>query len=226
MLFRSVLRRGDFFISTGEVLLHDHKISKNQVSVDVEWTFPLGFTEIIWGEGDQVKTHTITMSESREFGREKMKISIDLSRASWVRLEIWDIARNGAFTQPTWLKEPVKRGPSIESFTLINADNDYAIPAFDPIPEGAVLDYATLPTRHLSIRVNANPMSPDRVKIAYNGDDSFLTEYSYPYAFPSEKNGNYTGWKLDSGTHTITATPVVNDVDGTPLTLNFSIVEQ
>ena len=88
------------------------------------------------------------------------------------------------------------------------------------------MDYATLPTRHLSIRVNANPMSPDRVKIAYNGDDSFLTEYSYPYAFPSEMNGNYTGWKLDSGTHTITATPVVNDVDGTPLTLNFSIVEQ
>ena len=221
-----VLRRGDFFISTGEVLLHDHKISKNQVSVDVEWTFPLGFTEIIWGEGDQVKTHTITMSESREFGREIMNFPLDLSRASWVRLEIWDIARNGAFTQPTWLKEPVKRGPSIESFTLINADNDYPIPAFDPIPEGAVLDYATLPTRHLSIRVNANPMSPDRVKIAYNGDDSFLTEYSYPYAFPSEKNGNYTGWKLDPGAHAITATPVVNDVDGTPLTLNFSIVEQ
>ena len=46
-----VLRRGDFFVSTGEVLLHDHTISQTQVSVDVEWTFPLGFAEIIWGEG-------------------------------------------------------------------------------------------------------------------------------------------------------------------------------
>ena len=67
-----VLSCGDFFISTGEVLLNDHKISKNQVFVDVEWTFPLCFAEIIWGEGGQVETHTITMSESSEFGREKL----------------------------------------------------------------------------------------------------------------------------------------------------------
>ena len=215
-----VLRQGDFFVSTGEVLLHDHTISETQVSVDVEWTFPLGFAEIIWGEGAQIKTHTITMSESREFGRENMNFPIDLSSASWVRLEIWDIARNGAFTQPTWLKEPVQRGPSIESFTLINADNNYPIPAFDPVGEGAVLDYATLPTSNLSIRANASPMSPDQVRFAYNGDPSFQVENNYPYDFTAA----YTPWELGPGAHTITATSVVDGVDGTPLTLNFSIV--
>ncbi len=112
-----VLRRGDFFVSTGEVLLHDHKITKSQVTVDVEWTFPLGFAEIIWGEGDQIKTHTVSLSQSKEFGREKMNFPIDLSRATWVRLEVWDIARNGAFTQPTWLKEPVNPGANIKKFT-------------------------------------------------------------------------------------------------------------
>ena len=111
-----VLRRGDFFVTTGEVLLHSHTISKTQVSVDVEWTFPLGFAEIIWGEGDQIKNHTISLSQSQEFGREKMNFPIDLSRATWVRLEVWDIARNGAFTQPTWLKEPVNPGASIKKF--------------------------------------------------------------------------------------------------------------
>jgi hypothetical protein len=220
-----VLRRGDFFVSTGEVLLHDHTMTKTQVSVDVEWTFPLGFAEIIWGEDDQVKTHTVSLSESREFGREKMNFPIDLSRASWVRLEIWDIARNGAFTQPTWLKEPVKRGPSIESFTLINADNNDAIPAFDPIPEGAVLDVAKLPTRNLSIRVNANPMSPDQVKIAYGGNKSYHVDSNYPFAFTAEKNGNYAAWKLALGAHAITATPVVKGVAGTPLTVNFRLVD-
>ena len=114
----------------------------------------------------------------------------------------------------------------LQSFTLINADNDYPIPAFDPLPEGAVLDVAKLPTRNLSIRVNASPMSPDQVKIAYNGDESFRIDSRYPYAFTAEKEGNYPAWKLAPGAHTITATPVVEGVDGTPLTLNFYIVEQ
>ena len=46
-----------------------------------------------------------------------MNFPIDLSRATWVRLEVWDIARNGAFTQPTWLKEPVNPGANIKKFT-------------------------------------------------------------------------------------------------------------
>ena len=38
-----------------------------------------------------------------------MHFTPDLTGRTWVRLEAWDIAGNGAFTQPVWL------GPSVLS---------------------------------------------------------------------------------------------------------------
>jgi len=32
-----------------------------------------------------------------------MRLPIDLKGRTWVRFEVWDIAANGAFTQPVWL---------------------------------------------------------------------------------------------------------------------------
>jgi hypothetical protein len=29
---------------------------------------------------------------------------VDLKGAKWVRLEVWDIAANGAFSQPVWVE--------------------------------------------------------------------------------------------------------------------------
>lgn len=33
-----------------------------------------------------------------------MKIQADLKDRKWVRLECWDVAHNGAFTPPIWLR--------------------------------------------------------------------------------------------------------------------------
>ena len=30
---------------------------------------------------------------------------MDLRGRKWIRLEVWDIAKNGAFTPPVWLEE-------------------------------------------------------------------------------------------------------------------------
>jgi len=32
-----------------------------------------------------------------------VRLPLDLKGRTWVRFEIWDIAANGAFTQPLWL---------------------------------------------------------------------------------------------------------------------------
>ena len=99
-----VMRKGEFFVSTGEVLLHSHEFNPNKITVDIEWTFPLGFAEIIWAEGQEVKRHTVSLSNVGEFGRQQFEFPVNLSNATWARLEVWDIARNGAFTQPVWFE--------------------------------------------------------------------------------------------------------------------------
>ena len=60
--------------------------------------------EIVSGDGRNVNRLRIDLSDTTEFGSTNIQIPVDLSSASWARLEVWDIARNGAFTQPVWLE--------------------------------------------------------------------------------------------------------------------------
>src|SRR3989441_1085948 len=52
------LRAGEFFVTTGEVLIPHWSVegggNKREVVADVEWTFPLEFVEAGWGGGQQV----------------------------------------------------------------------------------------------------------------------------------------------------------------------------
>ena len=38
------------------------------------------------------------------FSQTRLNIPLDMPQAKWVRLEVWDVAANGAFTQPVWIK--------------------------------------------------------------------------------------------------------------------------
>jgi hypothetical protein len=87
-----VLRKGDFFSTTGEVLIKSWKITRSSASIEVESSFPADFVELIWG--DEMGVH-----RQRHDGGE-VEWQVDLRKAKWARLEVWDIARNGAFTQP------------------------------------------------------------------------------------------------------------------------------
>jgi hypothetical protein len=49
---------------------------------------------------------------------------------------------------------PAPPPPTVSDFTLIDADRDEPIPAFDPVPDGATVNLATLPTRNLNLRAN------------------------------------------------------------------------
>jgi hypothetical protein len=97
------LRRGDFFTTTGEVLVHSFEVKGGKITADLEWTFPLSQILLVSWDGREVKRRTIPVSDAREFGRRKFEWPLEGAPA-WVRLEAWDIAINGAFTQPLWLR--------------------------------------------------------------------------------------------------------------------------
>ncbi len=100
---------------------------------------------------------------------------------------------------------------SISSFTLINADTDQPIVGFDPIANGAVIDYTQLGTTHLSIRANTSPARVGSVKFGYDSQANYRTENQAPYAIAGDENqgGDYFAWTPSLGSHTLTATPYV-----------------
>lgn len=112
-----VLQQGKFFSTTGEVLIPAFRINGKgsgetvhldntgnaQVIFNVQWTFPLSFAEIISGDGQQVYRERIELNTTRAFGKQAIQHSMKLAGRKWARLEIWDIAANGAFTQTIWL---------------------------------------------------------------------------------------------------------------------------
>ncbi len=102
------LHSGAFFGTTGEVLFHNYGVSgagaHSVYTANVEWTFPLEFAEVVWGDGDTVDRKIIPATEMPPFGTHEFKIPFDATGKKWVRFAVWDSAGNGAFTQPVLLK--------------------------------------------------------------------------------------------------------------------------
>lgn len=112
-----VLKSGKFFVTTGEILLPDFTVNgktpgetatlasgKTIIALTVDWTFPLNFAEIVSGDGSQVYRERVNLNDTYAFGKKKFTFSADLKNKKWVRIELWDIAANGAFTQQVWLQ--------------------------------------------------------------------------------------------------------------------------
>jgi hypothetical protein len=99
--------RGDYFVSTGEVLLPSVKVAaqgRERVSVtaDVSWTFPLDIAEIVWGDGTSTHRNIIPLSNTHEFGHTTFRWTHNTPGWKWARVAVWDSAGNGAFTNPVW----------------------------------------------------------------------------------------------------------------------------
>jgi hypothetical protein len=97
--------RGDYFISMGQVLLPEVEISKASSSsihakAQVQWTFPLAFGEIVWGDGKETFTRTFDLTETRPFGSATFEFSTEARNWQWARVAVWDVAGNGAFINP------------------------------------------------------------------------------------------------------------------------------
>jgi hypothetical protein len=102
------LHAGEFFVTTGEVLIPRCGVEGNgrdrAVVAEVEWTFPLELVEVVWGDGERVGRSVVSASDQPPFGTHRFCIPFDASGKRWVRFSAWDSAGNGAFTQPVHLK--------------------------------------------------------------------------------------------------------------------------
>ena len=110
------LRRGKFFTTTGEVLIKKFTVggkgsgetlkagARAEVRVELDWTFPLKFAEVISGDGARVYRERIELTDTSAFAQRTLKLTPDLRGRKWVRFEVWDVAANGAFTQPVWIE--------------------------------------------------------------------------------------------------------------------------
>ncbi|KEO75631.1 CehA/McbA family metallohydrolase domain-containing protein [Anditalea andensis] len=112
------MEKGKFFVSTGEVLLPKFSVNGKksgetvrlgdnalvEICIFIDWTFPLNFIEIIFGDGKDVHRKKLDLSETEAFGNKYYNFMIDLKDQKWVRAEVWDVAVNGAFTQTVWLE--------------------------------------------------------------------------------------------------------------------------
>ena len=95
-----------------------------------------------------------------------------------------------------------------QGLILLNADTDQPIAGYDPLPSGAVLNLATLPTRNLSIRANINPATVGSVTFGYDGNASYQQASTAPYALAGTNGAcDYRPWTPAGGRHTLTATP-------------------
>jgi len=108
------LRGGRFFTTTGEVLIPDFTIDGAKsgeetafgrsatVRAKIEWTFPPAFAEIVSGDGSKVYRDRIDLTGAAPFSSRTIEKRVDLRGRKWARLEVWDVATNGAYTPPVF----------------------------------------------------------------------------------------------------------------------------
>jgi hypothetical protein len=105
----AALRNGDFFVTTGEILIPSYRVEgtgdKRTIAADVEWTFPLSFVEVVWGDGKTIDRQIVRATDTGAFGTKRFSIPFDARGKAWVRFAVWDSAGNGAFVQPLWLNK-------------------------------------------------------------------------------------------------------------------------
>jgi hypothetical protein len=116
--------------------------------------------------------------------------------------------------------------PSVQSFTLMNADTQQPVTGFNPVATGATVNLALLPTRNLNIRVNTNPVVVGSVRFAFAGTNRI--ENVAPYAMAGDLNGVYNKWTPPVGLFTLVATAYAGSngsgAASAPVTLTLNVL--
>lgn len=102
-----VLRGGEFFVTTGEILVSEFRVTPGATptfSAKLKWTLPLAFAELIGGDGTRTVRHRVDLGDTRAFGEKGFSAGLPPTPGlRWARFAVWDVAGNGAFTQPVAL---------------------------------------------------------------------------------------------------------------------------
>jgi hypothetical protein len=102
------MRDGDFFVTSGEVLLTraalDGTGAARTFHINVDYTFPLEFVELVWGDGEKTGRQILPATDLPPLGSREFRIPFDAVGKKWIRFAAWDSAGNGAFTQSVALR--------------------------------------------------------------------------------------------------------------------------
>ena len=106
----NAMSRGDYFVTSGEVLIPSYSVegtrSHRTITAEVQWTFPLEFVEVVWGDGQRTDRQIIPATGLPAFGSHKFQIPFTADGKKWIRFAAWDSAGNGAMVQPIKLTNP------------------------------------------------------------------------------------------------------------------------
>jgi hypothetical protein len=103
----TTMAKGDFFVSTGEVLMPSWSIAETRTDrlrarATVKYTLPLRFAEVVWGDGRETRRQIVSLETAREFGEREVDVELDAPGWKWARIAVWDVAGDGAFANPVW----------------------------------------------------------------------------------------------------------------------------
>ncbi|MBC8770098.1 hypothetical protein H4O18_19010 [Arenibacter sp. BSSL-BM3] len=115
----NTMTTGKYFSTTGEVLIPNFSLNgkgsgesvklnadgEAKIHLNIDWTFPLNFLEVVSGDGQTVFRKRVDLSKTGAFGSEEFQLSLNLGNRTWARVEVWDIAANGAFTQTIYFSK-------------------------------------------------------------------------------------------------------------------------
>ena len=109
------LMRGDYFVTSGEVLLDSYSIDgsgqrSGRSPPTSEWTFPLEMVEVVWGDGQKTDRQIVPATDLPPMGRHRFQIPFNAAGKKWVRFAAWDSAGNGVMSQPRTMSELGNRG--------------------------------------------------------------------------------------------------------------------
>jgi hypothetical protein len=104
----NAMKAGNYFVTSGEVLISNYELTgtgdQRTITADLEWTFPLNFVEVVWGDGEKTDRQIISTTDLPAFGKKHFEIPFNAAGKKWVRFAAWDIATNGALVQPIALR--------------------------------------------------------------------------------------------------------------------------
>jgi hypothetical protein len=105
-IFKS-LEKGDGFITTGEILLPSTSISAEgdhnvRIKTRISSTFPLQIAELVWGDGASTHRQIIHLESTPPFVDREYSWLFETPGWKWARFAVWDVAGDGAFTNPVW----------------------------------------------------------------------------------------------------------------------------
>src|SRR5690606_31418624 len=117
------MQQGKFFSTTGEVLMQELKIngklSGETLNLNADGTAdinqkpggtsPMNFVESISGEGEKGVGERSDLANTKARGEEMFAFQPNLSGRKWVRIDAWDCAVNGAFSQTFYLHSVRKK---------------------------------------------------------------------------------------------------------------------